>query len=65
MKMDDVDKLQDLFPLIGGILKRQAKRIQALKSLQGERSVTDELTQLRKLEVKQKLSALIRPEDWK
>lgn len=61
----DWSQLKDLFPIVGRVVERQVLRVQALRRLKERNQEEDETDQLRKIEVKEMLSALVKLEEWK
>ncbi|NQT08688.1 hypothetical protein HQ586_06390 [Candidatus Bathyarchaeota archaeon] len=61
----DWSQLKVMFPLVGRVLERQVLRVEALRRLSRKSQEEDETDQLRKIEVKEMLSALVKLEEWK
>lgn len=61
----DWSQLKDLFPIVGRVMERQVLRVQALRKLKERSQGEDEADQLRKIEAKEMLKALIKLEEWR
>jgi len=61
----DLESLRDLFPIITAITERPLRRLEALRRLKERSQGEDEAEQLRKVEAREMLKALVKLEEWK
>ncbi|MBA7713896.1 hypothetical protein ES703_122906 [subsurface metagenome] len=61
----DFEQFKAMFPLLGRFTERYFRRVEALRNLKWTRREEDEATQLKKLEARTMLKALVRLEEHK